>query len=52
MSSTTELDLEAGTNEGPLVSPLYTRFHVDLSSAVAAAVGTESWSKRSRMEKK
>lgn len=43
--STTKLDLEsAGSNEGPLVSPLYTRFHVDLSSAVAAAVGTDSWS--------
>ena len=29
--------------EAPIVSHLFPRFHLDLSSAVAAAVGTEEW---------
>ena len=34
---------DAASLEGPVVSPLYARFHIDLASAVAAAVGDEDW---------
>ena len=34
-------DGSSGDLEGPIVSPLTTTFHLDMASAVAAAVGPE-----------
>lgn len=36
-------DLETGSQAEPVVSTLHARFHLDLASAVAAAVGDEYW---------
>lgn len=40
-----KIDLEASLERvlAPISSPLYSRFHLDLASAVAAAVGTDVW---------